>query len=77
MRFVLLLFWLMISPALAAEKTFYTFNSPQDAARFNALTHAIRCVVCQNQSIADSNAPLAEDLRAKVYTFIQEKNRMR
>lgn len=31
------------------------------------LTEEIRCVVCQNQSIAESNAPLAKDLRRKVH----------
>jgi cytochrome c-type biogenesis protein CcmH len=35
-------------------------------SRFNVLTKEIRCVVCQNQSIADSAAPLAQDLREKV-----------
>ena len=34
--------------------------------RFHALTQELRCLVCQNQSIADSNAPLAEDLRKQV-----------
>lgn len=41
--------------------------------RFLALTKEIRCVVCQNQSISDSNAPLAKDLREKVYVLVEEK----
>jgi cytochrome c-type biogenesis protein CcmH len=31
-----------------------------------ALEHELRCLVCQNQSLAESNAPLAQDLRAQV-----------
>lgn len=49
-----------------------TFSSAVDQQRFTNLTKEIRCVVCQNQSIADSNAPLANDLRAKVYEMILE-----
>jgi cytochrome c-type biogenesis protein CcmH len=48
----------------------YTFHSTQEEQRFSALTKEIRCVVCQNQSIADSAAPLASDLRDKVYQMI-------
>lgn len=40
--------------------------------RFQLLTKEIRCVVCQNQSIADSEAPLAGDLRMKVKTMLNE-----
>ena len=40
---------------------------PDDAeARYRALIGELRCLVCQNQSIADSNAPLAADLREQV-----------
>jgi cytochrome c-type biogenesis protein CcmH len=35
-------------------------------SRYHALIQELRCLVCQNQSIADSNAPLAEDLRVQV-----------
>ncbi|TAK72087.1 MAG: cytochrome c-type biogenesis protein CcmH [Gammaproteobacteria bacterium] len=44
-----------------------------DTQRFTHLTQQIRCVVCQNQNIADSTAPLAQDLRAKVYQMILDK----
>lgn len=47
--------------------------SANDMKRFQSLTKEIRCVVCQNQTIADSNAPLANDLREKVYNMIIEK----
>ena len=37
-----------------------------DAARARGIAEGLRCVVCQNQSVADSDAPLARDLRALV-----------
>ncbi|HEY4920759.1 MAG TPA: cytochrome c-type biogenesis protein [Xanthobacteraceae bacterium] len=39
---------------------------PQLEARARALSHELRCMVCQNQSIDDSDAPLAHDLRVLV-----------
>jgi cytochrome c-type biogenesis protein CcmH len=42
------------------------FTDPVLAARYEALTRELRCLVCQNQTIADSNATLAVDLRREV-----------
>ena len=41
-------------------------QAPPDEQRYQALIEELRCMVCQNQSIAESNAPLAEDLRRQV-----------
>ena len=41
-----------------------------DEARYHALIAELRCLVCQNQTIAESNAPLAHDLRAQVAEMI-------
>lgn len=51
----------------------YPFSSPIESERFTALTQEIRCVVCQNQSLSDSNAPLALDLRGKIYNMVLDK----
>jgi len=51
----------------------YPFSSEKETKRFVTLTQEIRCVVCQNQNISSSNAPLATDLREKVYRMIVEK----
>jgi cytochrome c-type biogenesis protein CcmH len=44
--------------------------NPQAEARLKALAVELRCLVCQNQTLADSNAPLAEDLRREVREMI-------
>ena len=41
-------------------------STPQDDARLKQLAAELRCLVCQNQSIADSNATLAVDLRLQL-----------
>ena len=48
----------------------YPFQTAEQANRFNTLTQQLRCLVCQNESIADSNAGLANDLRGQVYAQI-------
>jgi len=63
---------LLFSSALFARIETHQFNSPEDEARFKNLTEELRCLVCQNQNIADSNAELAQDLRDQVYTMIQQ-----
>lgn len=48
------------------------YNNPAEEARFKALAAELRCVMCQNQSIADSNAPIAHDLRLEVLRLMRE-----
>jgi cytochrome c-type biogenesis protein CcmH len=40
--------------------------------RVTSLAHELRCLVCQNQTIADSNAPLAQDLRNQIREQLQD-----
>jgi cytochrome c-type biogenesis protein CcmH len=47
------------------------FDNPEQEARYLALTQELRCLVCQNQSLADSDAPLAHDLRMEVFKMLQ------
>jgi len=58
-------FGLFISAAEAVEPG-ETLADPALEARARAITEELRCLVCQNQSIDDSNAPLAHDLRVLV-----------
>ena len=43
-------------------------EDPVLEARLKAMSHELRCLVCQNQTLADSNSPLAEDLRKEIRT---------
>jgi cytochrome c-type biogenesis protein CcmH len=47
------------------------FRDAAEETRFNALTHELRCVMCQNQSLADSNAQIAHDLRREILQLMQ------
>ena len=56
------------SPLFATE--IREFADPDKAARYDRLIGELRCLVCQNQSLADSDADLAQDLRNEVYEMI-------
>ncbi|NKC13143.1 MAG: cytochrome c-type biogenesis protein CcmH [Gammaproteobacteria bacterium] len=59
---------LLIPMAMAMELR--EFASAEDEARYRGLLHELRCLVCQNQSLADSDAQLAQDLRREVFEMI-------
>jgi cytochrome c-type biogenesis protein CcmH len=48
------------------------FRDGAEEARFRALVSQLRCVMCQNQSLADSNAQIAHDLRREVLDLMRE-----
>ncbi len=60
---------LAVTQALAGVEV-RQFPDPQLETRYQHLIEELRCLVCQNQSLADSNADLAEDLRGEVYTML-------
>jgi cytochrome c-type biogenesis protein CcmH len=63
----LIVFGLLISFAgFALAKEAQSNEDPQIAARMRNLTEQLRCLVCQNETLADSRADLAEDLRKQV-----------
>lgn len=66
MKKLLFILMFVLTPAFASDEL-YPFQNTQDSLRFIHLTENFRCLVCQNQSIADSNAPLAIDLKNLVY----------
>lgn len=49
----------------------YPFTSKQKQQRFNHLTEQLRCLVCQNETLATSTASLAKDLRDQVYEMVR------
>jgi cytochrome c-type biogenesis protein CcmH len=58
-------------PVQAVVET-YKFNSEELRGRYNDLLFELRCPKCQNQNLADSDAPIAADLRAQVYRLLNE-----
>lgn len=48
------------------------FEDPEKQATYARITDEVRCLVCQNQTIADSTAPLAADLRREIRRMIDE-----
>ncbi len=64
---LLLIFVLSAQAAIVAFK----FTDPAKEARFRKFGEELRCLVCQNESLADSNAELALDLRRVLYKMIQ------
>lgn len=58
--------------AIAGPYETFEFDSPEKEKLFHKLSEELRCVVCQNQSIAESNAELAQDLRHKIYAMLNE-----
>jgi cytochrome c-type biogenesis protein CcmH len=49
----------------------YEFSAPELELRYKALSQELRCPKCQNQNIADSNAPISRDLRAIVHEQLE------
>ena len=47
------------------------FRDAAEEARFHALASELRCVMCQNQSLADSNAQIARDLRGEILQLMR------
>ncbi len=70
-KILLIFLFLFISPlSFAATQTnpdVYAFSTTTDTARFNTLLTQFRCLVCQNENLADSNAAIAADLRQQIY----------
>ena len=61
----------LASPALAID-TDKAFDDPQLQARYEHIIEEVRCLKCQNQSIKDSNAFLAGDLRREIRRMLSE-----
>ena len=62
-----LLLWTLAATAIDP----LPFQSEVEERRFQALVAELRCLVCQNQNLADSDADLAKDLRAEVFEMLR------
>lgn len=54
----------------AAAIDAYKFNSSEEQARYKLLTLELRCPKCQNQNLADSNSPIATDMRREIHRMV-------
>ena len=69
-RSALLVLALLAAPTFAVIET-YEFSSPRLEERYHQLSQELRCPKCQNQNIADSNAPISQDLRKLLYQQLE------
>lgn len=66
--FYIVLFFFSISMSYAER--LYPLQSVKQEAQFAHLLKDLRCLVCQNQNLADSNADIAKDLKQEVYQLV-------
>ena len=72
-RIVYLMLVLLLSGAAAAEVAdVYDFSDRAQEQRYQNLIAELRCPKCQNQNIADSNAPISKDMRDEVYRMMSD-----
>ena len=63
---------LWLTPVALAVIETYEFSSADLELRYHQLSQELRCPKCQNQNIADSNAPIARDLRVVLYEQLEQ-----
>lgn len=67
----LLMVWALgLGSLQASTLADYPFSSPKDELAFRQLIEELRCLVCQNESLAGSQAELAQDLRKEIYQML-------
>jgi len=70
-RFLLALVLFCVA-SLAMAYAPETYRDTTEEARFHTLTTSLRCVMCQNESLADSQAPIAHDLRREILELMRQ-----
>lgn len=71
MRMMSWMFAMLLASTLAQAVEIRQFADAEKQERYESLVKVLRCLVCQNQSLADSDADLAKDLRDEVFNIIQ------
>ncbi len=66
------IFSLLCSMTLYAAIDVYDFDSVQQEAQYRGLIEELRCPKCQNQNLAGSDAPIAQDLKQKTYNMVKD-----
>ncbi len=67
---LLVISFVFITLSVGAQDIPLEFEEPQLQQRYQVLIEELRCLVCQNQNLADSHAPLAQDLREEIFGMI-------
>ncbi|AMN49115.1 cytochrome c-type biogenesis protein [Psychrobacter sp. P2G3] len=62
----------LLSMTAYAAIDVYDFDSVQQEAQYRGLIEELRCPKCQNQNLAGSDAPIAQDLKQKVYDSVKD-----
>jgi cytochrome c-type biogenesis protein CcmH len=68
----LVLWMLLFCPVVLGGIEAREFASADEQERYLRFTAELRCPKCQNQNLADSNAPIATDLREQLYRLLRE-----
>jgi cytochrome c-type biogenesis protein CcmH len=71
-RLVLALFLAVAAANALAGLEPLDFDDPAQQARYQALLRELRCTVCQNESLAESRAELARDMRLRIHQMMRE-----
>src|SRR5690554_1215830 len=73
MRYLTALMFLLALAGVARAEVaeVYDFETRAEEQRYRDLIAELRCPKCQNQNIADSNAPISKDMRDEVYRMMQ------
>ncbi len=69
---VLTLLIVLSAFSISAAEDKFSFDTPAQRESFLKLTAELRCPMCQNQNIADSDAMIAHDMRRKVYALLKQ-----
>jgi len=69
-QLIFIVLFIIQSSLIAAPVDTFTFETPEQEQAFHKLSGEVRCLVCQNQSISDSNAGLAKDLRTEIHKML-------
>jgi len=69
---VLALLFVLSAFSVSAVEDKFSFDTPAQRESFLKLTAELRCPMCQNQNIADSDAMIAHDMRRKVYALLKQ-----
>lgn len=72
MKIIYAVLFAILCMPLAFANSNYPLDSAQKEAQFHQLLKELRCLVCQNQDLSDSNAGLAKDLREQVYQLVKD-----